>query len=84
MTSSASAGTSNGTLCASMTSNGDRLIPEATLPARPVEEPLPEKVQPAPEPPKDWNLPGKDAKTVAPQPVFGALCLREIGALTHQ
>ena len=45
-----------------------RLIPEAKLPARPVEEPLPEKVQPAPEPPKDWNLPGKDTKTVAPRP----------------
>lgn len=47
-----------------------RLDPKATLPARPVAEPVPDKKpEPAAEPPKDWTLPGKDTKqVVAPKP----------------
>lgn len=49
-----------------------RLTPGAVLPPRPAPEPLPvtpEQARPAPEPPKDWVLPGPNTqKTEAPAP----------------
>lgn len=42
-----------------------RLVPHATLPPRPVEEPAPPKPV-TPTPPKDWVTPGPQTKTVVP------------------
>lgn len=43
-----------------------RLIPGAKLPAAPVEQPLPPKVDATQEPPKQWTLPGPETQVLVP------------------
>ena len=43
-----------------------RLIPQAKLPPAPVEQPLPPKVAPAKEAPKQWTLPGPQTEKLLP------------------